>query len=264
MAETLGQSVPALPYLLWPDAAAEQGFAGSRIRLRPTGPSAKIPLSVMAVRVWPSVVVFEEGTQMALSQSLYRNSDQRVGIFVDVQNMFYSARTLHQSKVDYSKLLVEMVNGRKLVRAIAYVVQKPDVDQKAFLEAVRRAGYEVKVKELAVRDDGSTRGDWDVGMTIDCLTMSSKLDTVVLVTGDGDFAPLADALKRCGCRVEVVSFEQSTSNELIRSCHEFIPIRPDVLFKDEKFIREYQERQYAASEEHGPARNTALDVSPDQ
>ncbi len=201
---------------------------------------------------------------MALSQSPYRNTDQRVGIFVDVQNMFYSARTLHQSKVDYSKLLAELVNERRLVRAIAYVVQKPDVDQKAFLEAVRRAGYEVKVKELTVREDGSTRGDWDVGMTIDCLAMASRLDTVVLVTGDGDFAPLVEALKRYGCRVEVVSFEQSTSNELIRSCHEFIPIRPDVLFKDEKFVRERQERQFAAAEEHAPGGNEAPEVPSNQ
>jgi len=185
-----------------------------------------------------------ERVQKVLSPSNSRNADQRVGIFVDVQNMFYSARTLHQSKVDYSKLLAELVGGRRLVRAIAYVVQKPEVDQKAFLEALHRAGYETKVKELTVREDGTTRGDWDVGMTIDCLTLAPKLDTVVLVTGDGDFVPLAQALSGMGCRVEVASFEQSTSNELIRSCHQFIPIRPDILFKDERFVREHHERQH--------------------
>lgn len=182
-----------------------------------------------------------------LPQSGHRGNAQRIGLFVDVQNMFYSARTLHQSKVDYSKLLGELTNGRNLVRAIAYVVQKPDVDQKGFLEALRRAGYEVRVKELATRDDGSTRGDWDVGMTIDCLSLAQRLDTIVLVTGDGDFVPLVEALKRYGCRVEVVSFEQSTSNELIRSCHEFLPIRADVLFKEEKFVREHQERRLTES-----------------
>jgi len=179
-----------------------------------------------------------------LSHSVYRNTDQRVGIFVDVQNMFYSARTLHQSKVDYSKLLTELVAGRKLVRAIAYVVQRPDVDQKAFLEALRRAGYETKVKELTIREDGSSRGDWDVGLTVDALSLAHKLDTVILVTGDGDLVPLADGLKRAGCRVELVSFEQSTSNELMRSCDEFIPISTSVLFKDEKFVREQKEREY--------------------
>jgi uncharacterized LabA/DUF88 family protein len=176
--------------------------------------------------------------------SLYRNTDQRVGIFVDVQNMFYSAKSLHQSKVDYSKLLGELLAGRKLMRAVAYVVQKPDVDQTGFLEALRRAGYEVKRKELALRDDGSTRGDWDVGMTIDALSLAPKLDTVVLVTGDGDFALLAEALKARGCRVEVASFEQSTSNELMRCCDQFIPIGSDVLFKEDKFVREHQQREY--------------------
>ena len=158
--------------------------------------------------------------------------------------MFYSAKSLHQSKVDYSKLLGELLAGRNLVRAIAYVVQKPDVDQSGFLEALRRAGYEVRRKELTLRDDGSTRGDWDVGMTIDTLTLAPKLDTVVLVTGDGDFVPLAEALKARGCRVEVASFEQSTSNELMRSCGQFIPIGPAVLFREEKFVREQRQREH--------------------
>jgi len=194
-----------------------------------------------------------------LSNSVARDTDQRVGIFVDVQNMFYSARTLHQSKVDYSKLLGALVSGRKLVRAIAYVVQKPDVDQKAFLEALRRAGYEIKIRELTVRDDGSARGDWDVGITIDSLSMSPKLDTVILVTGDGDFAPLVDALQSNGCRVEIVSFEQSTSNDLIRSCQEFVPITESVLFKEEKFVREQQERQFTQTGEEEPDFNVYSD-----
>ncbi len=178
-----------------------------------------------------------------LSRSPYRDCDQRVGIFVDVQNMFYSARTLHQSKVDYSKLRGELLCGRKLVRSVAYVVQRPDVDQAAFLEALRRAGYEIKRKELILRDDGSTRGDWDVGMTIDTLSLAPKLDVVVLVTGDGDFVPLVTALQTRGCRVEIASFEESTSNELMRICDEFTPISPDVLFKEEKFVREQRQKE---------------------
>ena len=190
-----------------------------------------------------------------LSDSVARDTDQRVGIFVDVQNMFYSARTLHQSKLDYSKLLGELVGGRRLVRAIAYVVQKPDVDQDAFLEALRRAGYETRVRELTVRDDGSARGDWDVGITIDAMAMAARLDTVVLVTGDGDFLPLVNALKHRGCRVEIVSFEPSTSNDLMRSSHEFVPIKSSVLFKEEKFVKEQEdeeETEYSASGEGLP------------
>ena len=168
--------------------------------------------------------------------------------------MFYSARTLYQSKVDYGKLLAELVNGRRLVRAIAYVVQKPEVDQRAFLEALRRAGYETKIKELTVRDDGSTRGDWDVGMTVDALTLAPKLDTVVMVTGDGDFVPLVESMKRLGCRTEIISFEQTTSNELMRCCDEFMPISQEVLFKEEKFVRESREREYTGLTDHANPR----------
>jgi uncharacterized LabA/DUF88 family protein len=184
-----------------------------------------------------------------LSQTVYQKADQRVGMFVDVQNMFYSAKSLHQSKLDYSKLLEEVVQDRKLVRAIAYVVQKPDVDQSSFLEALRRSGYEVKKKDLVVRDDGTTKGDWNLGIALDVVSLTSKLDTIVLVTGDGDFVPLAHMVKAHGCRVEVVSFEQCTSNELMRACDQFITIEENVLFKEEKFVRQKEQK----AESYGPA-----------
>lgn len=173
-----------------------------------------------------------------ISHPIYEDTDQRVGIFVDVQNMFYSAKSLYQSKIDYSKLLERILQDRRLVRAIAYVVQKPDVDQSSFLEALRRSGYEVKKKELVVRDDGSSKGDWNMGIALDAIALSSKLDTVILVSGVGDFVPLVDMLKSRGCRTEVVSFDECTSNELIRCCDQFIRIDESVLFKEEKFIRE--------------------------
>jgi len=158
--------------------------------------------------------------------------------------MFYSAKALYQSKIDYSKLLDEIVHGRELVRAIAYVVQKPDVDQSSFLEALRRSGYEVKQKELTIREDGSTKGDWKMEIALDAITMEPKLDCAVLVSGDGDFVPLVQALNARACRTEVVSFEQCTSNELMRDCHQFISIEPQVLFKEEKFVRQAAERRY--------------------
>jgi uncharacterized LabA/DUF88 family protein len=164
------------------------------------------------------------------------NTSQRLGIFVDVQNMFYSAKTLHQSKIEYSKLLGSIVQGRQLVRALAYVVQKPDVDQAGFLEALARAGFEVKAKELRLRGDGTCKGDWDMGIALDAMALSRKLDTVVLVTGDGDFTPLVEMLSRHGCRVEVFSFLESTSNDLMRAADQFIPISDDVLFKERKFM----------------------------
>jgi len=183
-----------------------------------------------------------------LAHTVYEGTAQRVGIFVDVQNMFYSAKTLHQSKIDYRKLLEGILRGRQLVRAVAYVVQKADVDQSGFLEALRRSGYEVKEKELTIREDGSTKGDWKVEIALDATAIAPRLDCMVLVSGDGDFVPLIQTLNRQGCRTEVVSFEQSTSNELMREAHQFIPIGPDVLFKEEKFVRQMRERRAANSD----------------
>jgi len=173
--------------------------------------------------------------------SIARSFPQRIGIFIDVQNMFYSAKLLHQSKVDYGRLLREITGTRQLVRAIAYIVQKPDVNQTGFHEALSRFGYELKIKELKVRPDSDGRGgttakgSWDIGLTIDALMMAPKLDTVILVTGDGDFVPLVDALKVHGCRVEVVSFERSTAGELIRAADQYIPIQEAWIFKEKKF-----------------------------
>ncbi len=166
---------------------------------------------------------------------------QRVGILIDVQNMFYSAKLLHQSKVDYGRLLRELTGTRHLIRAIAYIVQKPDVNQSGFHEALSRFGYELKIKELKIRPDpegrsgSSAKGSWDVGLTIDALRMAPKLDTVVLVTGDGDYVPLIEALKGEGCRVEVVSFERSTAGELIKAADQYIPIQDNWIFKEKKF-----------------------------
>ena len=164
-----------------------------------------------------------------------RGSQQRIGVFVDVQNMFYSAKALHQSKIDYSKLLLEVVGDRNLIRAIAYVVQKPDVDQSSFTDALSRLGYEIKSKELRLRPDGTAKGDWDMGIAIDSIAIAPKLDTVVLVSGDEDFVPLVEMLKAHGCRVEVVSFRRSTAIELINAATKYTAIEESMLFKEKKF-----------------------------
>lgn len=173
--------------------------------------------------------------------SISRTFPQRIGIFVDVQNMFYSAKLLHQSKVDYGRLLREITGTRHLIRAIAYIVQKPEVNQSGFHEALMRFGYELKIKELKIRPDpdgragSSAKGSWDIGLTIDAMQMSPKLDSVVLVTGDGDYVPLVQALQSKGCRVEVVSFERSTAGELIRAADQYVPIQDAWIFKEKKF-----------------------------
>jgi uncharacterized LabA/DUF88 family protein len=175
------------------------------------------------------------------STFIARTFPQRLGIFIDIQNMFYSAKLLHQSKIDYGRLLSEIVGNRRLVRAIAYIVQKADVNQASFHEALSRLGYELRVKELKIRADAENRngatakGSWEVGMTIDALTMAPKMDTAALVTGDGDYVPLVEALKAHGCRVEVISFSRSTASELVKAADQYIPIQDSWIFKEKKF-----------------------------
>ena len=167
-----------------------------------------------------------------------RQRGQRVGLFVDVQNMFYSAKHLYQAKINYRRLLEDLSGGRQLVRAVAYLVTKPEVDQTAFVDALTRLGYEIKIKYLKIRPDGSAKGDWAMELSLDVMAMSPRLDTVVLVTGDGDYVPLIDRLKVMGVRTEVVGFPQNTATELMNSAHAFVAIDDGMLFKEKKFEAE--------------------------
>jgi uncharacterized LabA/DUF88 family protein len=171
--------------------------------------------------------------------------------------MFYSAKILHQSKIDYGKLLDELVAGRQIVRALAYVVRKPEVDQTGFLDALLRFGYEIKIKELKQRPDGTAKGDWDMGIAIDTIALAPKLDTVILVSGDGDFVPLVEMLKAHGCRVEVASFRRSTSTELVEAATEYRAIEESVLFKEKKFERMVTESRWQPFGPLGPVAEVA-------
>lgn len=155
------------------------------------------------------------------------HKDQRVGVFVDVQNMYYSAKNLYNSKVDFQKLLDAAVMNRKLIRASAYVIKADTPDEGNFFEALRKIGYEVEIKELKEFYGGEKKGDWDLGMTVDMIQQAKKLDTIVLVTGDGDFAVLVDHLKSMGCRVEVMSFGRSSAKEIRESATNFIDMDED-------------------------------------
>ena len=150
------------------------------------------------------------------------HKDQRLGVFVDVQNMYYSAKNLYNNKVDFKKVLDAAVMNRDLVRASAYVIKADTPDENNFFEALRKIGYEVKIKELKEFYGGQKKGDWDLGMTVDMIQQAKKLDTIVLVTGDGDFAVLVDHLKSMGCRVEVMSFGKSSAKEIREAADNFI------------------------------------------
>ena len=141
-----------------------------------------------------------EGAKQAVRRPIHMH--QRLAIFVDVQNMFYSAKALYQKKLDYEQLLRKIVGGRELVRAIAYIVQTPEVDQKGFIHLLHQVGFEVKSRELKVRPDGSAKGDWDMGIAIDSISIAERVDVVALVSGDGDFCDLVRHLKARGVRCE--------------------------------------------------------------
>lgn len=158
-------------------------------------------------------------------------TELRVGIFVDVQNIFYAAKPFN-ARLDFEKLLALSAGKRRLIRAIAYVVQSPEVDQSNFISMLQQKSYEVRRKDLRQRSDGSAKGDWDMGMAIDIMRFVDKLDVVVLVSGDGDFVPLVDLVKTLGPRVEVISFTYNTARDLINSADEHIPIEEALLLKN--------------------------------
>jgi uncharacterized LabA/DUF88 family protein len=143
-------------------------------------------------------------------------SNQRVGVFVDVQNMYYSARAMYESTVNFGRILEKAVGSRQLIRAFAYVIKSEAPKEQGFFEALERAGFEIRSKDIQVFGDGRKKGDWDVGISIDAIKTADRLDAIVLVTGDGDFAPLVTYLRENrGCRVEGMSFGRSTSSKLL-------------------------------------------------
>ncbi len=143
-----------------------------------------------------------------------RNPEQRVGVFVDVQNLYYSARHMYNSRVNFNEVLKEAVGPRRLIRAIAYVVQADMPEEHTFFEALSKAGFEVKKKDLQTFAGGHQKGDWDVGIAMDIVKLMPKLDVVVLCTGDGDFEPLLEYLQMSGQLAETLSFGKSTSSKL--------------------------------------------------
>ncbi len=151
--------------------------------------------------------------------------EQRVGVFVDVQNMYYSARQHHSSKVNFKEILKDAVQGRKLIRAIAYAVKAGEKEEAFFHKALESIGFEVKLKELQVFYGGATKADWDIGIAMDMIELAARLDVLILVSGDGDFIPLVEHVRRAlGCRVEVMAFGKSTSAKLREAADDFIDL----------------------------------------
>jgi uncharacterized LabA/DUF88 family protein len=162
-------------------------------------------------------------------------ANQRIGIFIDVANLYHSAKNLYHGRVNYQELIKHLVAGRQLIRAIAYAVKSESAaGEAAFFDALAKAGLELRVKDLQVYADGLKKGDWDVGMAIDAVRMADFLDVIVLVTGDGDYLPLVDYLKwGKGRLVEVAAFHRSASAKLQEAADKFINIEsiPRIILK---------------------------------
>lgn len=163
---------------------------------------------------------------------MIKHKQQKVGVLVDVANLYHSAKNLYNGRVEFKEALKHAVNGRNLIRAIAYVIKTETEEEAQFFEALLQQGFEVKTKDLQVFAGGAKKADWDVGITVDAIKMADKLDSIILLTGDGDYIPLVFYLQNKGCLVEVGAFHQTTSSKLIDVADDFLD-----LSSNKKFLR---------------------------
>ncbi|MEX0930694.1 MAG: NYN domain-containing protein [Candidatus Paceibacterota bacterium] len=159
--------------------------------------------------------------------SVIRHSEQRVAILIDTQNLYHSAKNIYKSKVSFGAVVTAALGKRKLVRAISYVVNTESGEESAFFEALEKLGIEIKTKDLQIFYGGAKKADWDVGMAVDAIKLSHKVDAIVLVTGDGDFIPLVEYVKAQGCQVEAITFGRSASSKLREAVDDFIDLDLD-------------------------------------
>lgn len=157
--------------------------------------------------------------------NVVKHKDQRVGVFIDVPNLYHSAKNIYHAKVNFKEVLRTAQAGRHLIRALAYSIKTEGGEEQAFVEALNKSGIEVKLKDLQIFPGGMKKGDWDVGLAVDAIKLGAKLDAIVLVTGDGDFVPLVEYLKvNYGCQVEAIAFGRSTSGQLKEVVDDFIDL----------------------------------------
>ncbi len=154
--------------------------------------------------------------------------EQRVGVLVDIQNLYYSAKVLYGKKANFGQMLKVSVGDRKLIRAIAYGIKTQEGQEEKFFEALGKQGFEVKTKDLQIFPGGAKKGDWDVGIAVDAIKMSKSLDVIILMSGDGDYIPLVEYLQgTAGCRVEGMAFIESSSNKLVDKLDNFTNVSDD-------------------------------------
>ena len=212
-------------------AAVEKEFAAlRRERKRDLTEQAKRLDEIQAAAVAARSAA-EQGASPGRFPPRRRGEPERVGVFIDVQNVWYGARQL-KGKLDFDALLQAAVLDRRLIQATAYVVESKEIDQSGFIARLDQRGIDVKRKTLRVRADGSTKGDWDMEMALDMLDAAPRLHVVVLVSGDGDFTSLARRIKAIGPKVEVISFPRNTAKSLIEASDKFQPLDRKYMIRD--------------------------------
>lgn len=174
--------------------------------------------------------------------SVIKHKEQRVAVLIDAQNLYHSARKIYNRKVNFGNVVEAGVAGRALVRALAYVITSETGEESAFFDALEKIGIEIKTKDLQVFAGGAKKADWDVGLAVDAISISDKVDNVIIVSGDGDFVPLVEYLQTAkGCQVEVISFGRSSSSRLVDAADDFIDLDED----PQKYLIGYRKQRRA-------------------
>ncbi len=181
--------------------------------------------------------------------AVIKHKDQRVGIFIDAQNLYHSAKHLYDdARVNFTNILKDTVADRKLIRAMAYVISTKTGEESSFFEALGKIGIETRSKELQEFWGGAKKADWDVGLAVDAITLAPKLDAIIIASGDGDFVPLVEYLQiNMGTQVEVVAFGKSSSTKLREAADDFFDLSDDpgrylIGFKEKRHPRTGGER----------------------
>ena len=157
----------------------------------------------------------------------------RVAVFVDVQNVYYTVKQIYGCHFDYRAFWDQVTAGREVVRAFAYAIDRKDQKQIQFQQILESIGFEVKLKPFIQRSDGSAKGDWDVGITLDMIELASEVDVAVLVSGDGDFDLAVRKLRDAhGVEVEVYGVRKLTAASLIQAATRFVPIEQHLLLSN--------------------------------
>lgn len=155
---------------------------------------------------------------------------EKVAILVDVQNVYYTCKEKHRQNFDYNQFWYVATHGREVIKANAYAIASQDPKQRQFHHILRGIGFDVQLKPFIQRRDGSAKGDWDVGITLDAVELAEQADVIVLVSGDGDFELLVERIKqRFNKRVEVYGVPRLTAQSLIDVASRFVPIEQDLL-----------------------------------